>query len=332
MKKNLKAVIIGFGSIGKRHLKNLSNLVDKNNIIIFTRKKIKSKNFKFTNKFDDIINFNPNLTVIANASVDHLKVAQKIMNKSNKILIEKPLSDKSKKIKDFIDYWKKMKIPIFIGYNLRYFNSLIYLKKLVQNNFFGKIYYVNIDACSNLVNWRKNIHYSQSVSAQKKLGGGVLLELSHELDYLRWIFGEPDYLISKIKKLSKLKIDVEDTASIIFDYKKKNMLINMFLNFFQKKKSRTCTIIGSQRTAKWDLFKNNVSIYDENNDKWNSIKFKKNNMDNTYKKEIYDLIYLKKTNKKTYYDLVFNLNTLKLIEAIRKSSTSDKKIIFNKEI
>ena len=110
------------------------------------------------------------------------------------------------------------------------------------------------------------------------------------------------------------------------------MLINVFLNFFQKKKSRTCTIIGSQRTAKWDLFKNNVSIYDENNDKWNSIKFKKNNMDNTYKKEIYDLIYLKKSNKKTYYDLVFNLNTLKLIEAIRKSSTSDKKIIFNKEI
>ena len=106
----------------------------------------------------------------------------------------------------------------------------------------------------------------------------------------------------------------------------------MFLNFFQKKKSRTCTIIGSQKIVKWDLFKNDVSIYDERKEKWSSKRFKKNDMDSTYKKEIYDLIFLKKTSKKTYNDLVFNLNTLKLIEAIRKSSISNKKIIFNKEI
>ena len=167
MKKKLKAAIIGFGSIGKRHLNNLSNLIGKKNIIILTRKKINSKNFKFTNKLNEVVSFNPNLTIISNASVDHLRIAKKITNKSNKIFIEKPLSDKSKKIKDFINFWKKRKIPIFVGYNLRYFNSLIYLKNLVKNDFFGKIHHVNIDACSNLINWRNDIHYSKSVSAQK---------------------------------------------------------------------------------------------------------------------------------------------------------------------
>ena len=235
MRKNLKAAIIGFGSIGKRHLQNLSNLIEKKNIMILTRKKIYDKNFKFTNKLNDLKHFKPNLIIISNASVDHLRMAKKILNKSNKIFIEKPISDKSKKIKDFIKYWNKYKTPIFIGYNLRYFNSLIYLRKLVKKNFFGKIQYVNINACSNLINWRKNTHYSKSVSAQKRLGGGVLLELSHELDYLRWIFGDPDYLFSQVKKLSNLNIDVEDTASIVLDYKKKNILINVFLNFFQKK-------------------------------------------------------------------------------------------------
>ena len=64
MKKKLKAAIIGFGSIGKRHLNNLSNLIGKKNIIILTRKKINSKNFKFTNKLNEVVSFNPNLTII----------------------------------------------------------------------------------------------------------------------------------------------------------------------------------------------------------------------------------------------------------------------------
>lgn len=332
MKRNLRAAIIGFGSIGKRHLINLSKFILEKNIKIFTSKKITNKNLNYTNNIKDLINFKPHFIIISNAATQHLNIAKKIMNNSNSLLIEKPLSDNSKKVTNFIKFWKKKKPSIKIGYNLRYLDSLIYFRKLIKNKNLGKILYVNIDACSDLKNWRKNTHYSKTVSAQKKLGGGVLLEMSHELDYLRWIFGDPDYIYSKIKKLSNLKINVEDTASIILDYKKKNMIINVFMNFFQKIKSRSCMVVGSKKIIKWDLFKNDVSIYDEKKNSWNSKKFKKNDMNNTYQKEIYDFIYLKKTTKKTHKDLIFNLNTLKLIEAIKKSSSSNKKIIFNKEI
>ena len=332
MKKNLRAAIIGFGSIGKRHLINLSKFILEKNIIIFTSKKITNHNLNYTNNIKDLINFKPNFIIISNAATQHLDYAKKIMNNSTRLLIEKPLSDNSKKVTNFIKFWKKKKPSIKIGYNLRYLDSLIYFRKLIKNKNLGKILYVNIDACSDLKNWRKNTHYSKTVSAQKKLGGGVLLEMSHELDYLRWIFGDPDYIYSKTKKLSNLKINVEDTASIILDYKKKNMIINVFMNFFQKIKSRSCMVVGSKKIIKWDLFKNNIFIYNEKNKKWILKKIKKNNMSNTYVKEIEDLIFSKKNNKNTYKDLIFNLNTLKLIETIKSSSKNNKKILFNKKI
>ena len=110
---------------------------------------------------------------------------------------------------------------------MRFHPVIIFLKKYLKNK---TIFSVNVVSFSFLPFWRK-INYSKSVSAKKRLGGGIVLEMSHELDYLNWIFGDLNILSSFNKKISNLKIDTDDTLVATFKTKLKE-IINLNLNFF----------------------------------------------------------------------------------------------------
>ena len=103
------------------------------------------------------------------------------------MLIEKPLSDNLKKYEEASNTLLDLNEKIKIAYNLRYLNSMIFFKNFYEN-LLGKIYSVQSEVGQNLIKWRPKKNYKHTVSSNKKLGGGALLELSHELDYLTWIF------------------------------------------------------------------------------------------------------------------------------------------------
>ena len=97
-------------------------------------------------------------------------------------------------------------------YNLRYNRSLNFFKNSFQTGILGDLHSVRCEVGHYLPYWRTNTDYRKSVSAQKILGGGVLLELSHEIDYLIWIFGSISKVNAFLTRHSSLEIDVEDTA------------------------------------------------------------------------------------------------------------------------
>ena len=246
----MNCAIIGFGSIGARHFKILKKNKKIKNIYIV------SKNYKAKNCFKslyDLLSFDIDYFIVSNETYKHYKtflfIEDNFINKV--VLIEKPLFEKN------YNYNKKLKNKYYVGYNLRFHPIIQKIKYLINNkNFFN----IDIRCNSFLPDWRAGRSYKNIYSSSQKKGGGVLLDLSHELDYLFFLFGEFSNSISIIEKISNLKLNCEDFALLNGKtYSGVNFTIN--LNFFSKFLIRELIIIGQNLSIKADLIKNKLDYY-----------------------------------------------------------------------
>ena len=187
------------------------------------------------------------------------------------------------------------------------------VKKYLKNK---KIFSIRASCSSYLPDWRRQASYRKSVSGNKKLGGGVLLELSHELDYLTWIFGKIKLLNVFNKKVSNLKIDTDDILNLSATTSKKS-LITLNINFFSKIVSRELIIDGNNFSLFGDLTKNKITLYEGNKKK--VFSFKNFKLFQTYKLENYNMI-----NKrfKNLCSLNEGLRLVNLLSQIRKKTRS----------
>ncbi len=297
-----KILIIGSGSIAKRHLKNLKKIRKNfNYFLISSRTLINLKKRNYTK----IINFNPDYILICSPSpyhYRHLKFVEKNFNKKM-ILIEKPIFTKFEKLN------KKLKNKYFVGYNLRFHPVIRFLKKYLKGK---KCYFVRVNCSSYLPNWRKK-NYIKSVSSQKKLGGGVLFELSHEIDYLLWIFKKIKILKSFNKKISNLKIDVDDIL-ILNGITPKKTIINLTINFFSRIPNREIFIDGKNFSVHANILNNSINLIERRKKK--IIRFKKFSMNETYKLENLRIL---QNNTKDICTLKEGNNIINLISKIKKN-------------
>jgi predicted dehydrogenase len=144
---------------------------------------------------------------------------------------------------------------------------------MISKKKYGETKLVDIKVGQYLPDWRLNKDYTKSVSAQKKLGGGVLLELSHEIDYSTWIFGIPKKIFGLKKKISNLKIDVEDVATLIFEYPKK--IIQISLDFLQQVPKMEIKIVCDRGTIYADLINQKLILFNKKNPNGKKIRFQK---------------------------------------------------------
>jgi len=296
-----KILIFGYGSIGRKHGRVLSNLISKCKIIFFTNQK-KCK-YKSINNLRDARLFNPDYIILSKPTSDHENFA-KIIEKNfsrKKVLIEKPAYFKS-------DKFRLKKNFYFVGYNLRFSPVLKKIKNLILKK---KIIDINVACSSYLPRWRKNIEYSKSSSAKKKYFGGVLFDLSHEIDYLNWIFGDLKIHHFQYKKISNLRIETKDSLIIIGSIKNKQVLIN--LNFFSKIQKREIIINTEDFSIIGNILKNELEIFYEKKSK--KIRFKKIK-DETYIKMHKEILNQRK--KKSVCKLENALQTVKIIKKINK--------------
>ncbi len=297
-----KILIIGEGSGGKNHFKAL-RLIEKKIVIklIPSRKFIKIPKKNYAN----LINYDPDYIIICSPSSFHYKfilLIEKLYN--NKIvLVEKPLFNKKQ------DISKIKKNKYFVGYNLRHHPVLKFIKDYVRKK---NIFFVRSDCFTYLPDWR-NIDYKKTVSAQKKLGGGVLLELSHEIDYLNWIFGNLKILYSFNKKVSNLKIDCDDILCLNAT-NKKNIFINLNLNFFSKIEKREIIINGKNFSIYGDIKNNTITLIE--GEKKKIFKYKNYNIMQSYKKESLNLLNKNYSTNCTFKEAMI---VQKLIEEIKIS-------------
>lgn len=294
MKKT--ALIIGFGSIGKQQFKVLKKLKIFQKIYIYSKHK-KKKNF--ISEFNKIINIDPDLIVICSDTAKHFNQLKFIEAKfKNKIiLVEKPLFSSS-------DYLNIKNNKVFVGYNLRYDPMLHYIKKIIEKE--KKIIASNITCNSFLPNWRSR-DYSKSYSASKRKGGGVHLDLSHEVDYANWIFKKLKKKNVISKKISNLKINTIDYFNWI-GKSKYSKIINIKLCYFSLKDQRTIEVLSDKNYILVDLINRVIEFSNFKNTKIK--KFKKINSLQRIELQIKDIISKKPIYACTYKEA---LETLKII-------------------
>jgi predicted dehydrogenase len=296
-----KFLFIGYGNMTKKYCNILKQYKKKIIIKFYTKQKIPNNLFYEANEFKK---YDPDIIFICSSTINHysdLKFANKIF-KNKVIFVEKPLYHKFFQLKN-------IKNKIYINYNLRYDLLLQYLKKILDKK---KIWSLEIFCKSFLPNWRKS-NYTKSYSSKKILGGGVLLDLSHELDYLTWIFGKIEINFVQNNKISDLRIDSDDNLLLVGKTKNiKQILIH--LNYYSRIEQRSISVTSKNLTFNADLI--NKKIYFFNNKSQQYVKsWSEKGFQITYDRLIKDIV---NTNKIKLPDLKFSLKVQKLISRIQE--------------
>ena len=325
----MKVVLIGYGSIGKRHVSNLLK-ISKIEIIICTKQKIRNpstKKIKIVKSVSDCIKEKPDIGIISNESSFHLKIAIKLASAGIDLFVEKPLSNSLSGTKELVSMIKKNNLVTQMGCQLRFHKCLNEIKQLVLNKKLGKIISVRAECGSYLPDWHPSEDYRKSYASRKDLGGGVILTNIHEIDYLYWFFGEITEVFSIAKNSGNLKISVDDLAVGILKFKN-NIIGEIHLDYLQKPENRNCKIVGTKGTLVWESETNLVKFYDNKNKKWSKV-FKWSNYDRNqmFKEEIDHFINCVKNRRQSINPIEKDgIITTKIALAMMKSSKTCKVI------
>lgn len=334
-----RIVIVGLGSIGQRHLRLARELLPDAEVRVLRHKKPhdlqETSNDYFFNIID-ALNFKPQLVIIANPAPFHVPVAQAFAEIGTHLLIEKPLSDSINNIDLLLETCRQQGCLLLTGYNLRFLSSLQYYRQLLETEIIGNILSIRCEIGQYLPSWRPNNDYRESVSAKRELGGGALLELSHELDYLRWLFGEVDWVQATLCKQSNLDIDVEDTAHLTLGLKsnanKQQIIATVNLDFIRHDTTRLCTAIGENGSLRWNALTGEVLLYKPGGDKWHQIAKYQHQRDDSYIAEWQHIIECIDQNQLPLVTGEDGLKVLEIIEAARISSKNNKKTFISELI
>ena len=317
---NKKILIIGFGEIAQRHYRNLRFLLPGSEIAILNKNKnLKYKKIIYFKNLDDAKKFNPNITLICSPAPSHIRYATIFSKLNSNIFIEKPVATKVDELKKFLKLIKNKKITLLSGYNLRFEKSFVYFQKIIKSKKLGKILSVRSEVGQYLPSWRNKV-YTKTVSANKNLGGGAINELSHDVDVLLMLFKNLKLIYGINLNVSNLKVNAEDSAHAIFrsNYNKKNFYIFLNIDFYRHDHTRTCTVIGTKATLRWDGILNEVKIHKKNSKKPTLIKFN-NNKNDSYLNEM--KFFLKNIEKRNtlYNNFKENLNLIKILKLMKKN-------------
>ena len=181
------------------------------------------------------------------------------------LFIEKPLSHKFEGIEELAELGRRNNLTVFVGYQLRFHPCFKILVETVEKERLGQIVAARIEVGEYLPAWHPYEDYRHMYASRRALGGGVILSQIHEIDYAYRLFGMPRRVFALGGHLSKLDVDVEDTASILLEclVGGKHVPVHVHQDYVQRPPSRTCQVIGDGGKIVVDFCQPVVSIYDE---------------------------------------------------------------------
>ena len=327
-----RILIVGHGSIGKRHLELARSFFPDADIRVLRHSKSISTPENSNGCFhsiEDAYSFAPQLAVIANPATFHVEVALKLIKQGVHLLIEKPIAATRDGIQLLLDLSRKNNTVLLVGYNLRFLSSLQKFRSALHLQTIGKVLSVRCEIGQFLPSWRPNTDYRQGVSARSSLGGGALLELSHEIDYLRWIFGEVEWVTAILNKQSELDIDVEDTAHLIFGFTPKiedkiQLIASVNLDFIRHDTTRLCTAIGDMGSLRWNGLAGTVEQFNMEKKTWDEVYHDKK--EDSYVSEWKHFLKCLSGHDKPLIGGKDGLKVVEIIEAARQSSLDKKQV------
>lgn len=328
-----RVLIVGLGSMGRRHVRLARELLPSADIRVLRHQANRDVPMYSDGCFccvEDAINFSPQIVIIANPAPFHIPIAQAFSQLGAHLLIEKPLSSTVDGILKLISTCNKQGVVLLTGYNLRFLPSLQHFRNLLLGGIVGNILSVRCEVGQYLPSWRPDCDYRVGVTARSELGGGALLELSHEFDYLRWIFGDMNWVQAVLSRQSNLDINVEDTAHLVFGFTPmsdgRQLVGNISLDLIRQDATRSCTAIGDNGSLRWDGLTGVVEIYRRGENKWCHIAKYDQSRDESYRAEWSNFMQSIEGKTKPNVTGEDGLRVLEIIEAVRRSASSGAKV------
>ena len=321
--------IVGLGSIGRRHLRLAREFRPKLKItgVRSGKKKVIPKEDlvdEVVYSIQDALARGVQAAVVATPAVKHLEQVTELLRAGVHVLVEKPLSCSMVGVSQFMRISKETRLVGLIGYCLHYDPAAKRFNQMLKRDKIGQILHVRVECGSYLPDWRPDQDFRQSVSAQKELGGGVLLELSHELDYIRWFFGQIESVTALLQNSGTLGVDVEESVDLILKTVG-GLLVSVHLDFNSCFDRRKCVVRCSEGDLTWDAIKKTVS--------WRSVEGQKktesfpNDRDEAYRMQLRHFFDCMEYNQEPTVSLEDGAEVMRIVEAARKSGANGKTVV-----
>lgn len=261
--RRLKFAVIGCGSIGRRHLKNLLELqttvfaFDPNPV---TRQKIRDEcGVNCFDSLEDIWRGLPDAALICSPSNLHIRQATEAARHNCHVFIEKPLSHTLEGLEQLQAEVRMRQLVTMVGCNMRFHPGPQTVKKLLTSRAIGQILAARIQTGSYLPRWRPQEDYRQSYSASDSWGGATLDQI-HEIDLATWYFGPARLECAVLQPASCLGLETDGLAELMLRHSS-GMISSVHLNFIQRDVRRLCQVIGTEGTIDWEFLEGRVRLF-----------------------------------------------------------------------
>jgi predicted dehydrogenase len=249
----MNILIVGLGSIARKHIAALQFL--KIDAKIFALRS--NSNAEIEEGIENVYNLSDLLisidfAIISNPSNLHYRFIEILAKRNIPLFIEKPAVHSLENVERLIDLIEQKQLVTYVACNLRFHPCITFLKKKLSSESL-RINELNVYCGSYLPDWRPGKDFRSIYSANESMGGGVHLDLFHELDYTTWLFGWPNKSKSVLKNTSTLEIDAVDYANFLLEYD--SFTANIILNYYRRKPKREIEIVFENETWTIDIIK-----------------------------------------------------------------------------
>lgn len=321
----MKVLVVGVGSIGTRHMQNLVELghevyaVDLNSEKLDEIKHI--SNGIFHSLTEALNAIDPDIAFICTFSNAHIEPAIECAKAGCHLFIEKPLSLNLDGVYDLIRIIEDMNLISMVGCNMRFHPAISYIHNIIEtDSAFSKKLWSGLEFGYYLP--FAKVDYESNYMAKRSMGGNLIFDVIHELDYAVWFFGDPTNVFCAKGILSNMKIDTEDYADMLIKFKS-GTSCNVHLDYLQHGYSRRCKIVCEKGTIVWDFVSGKIGHITEEDKEWvwvdMNLEIYYNQM---YMHEIEYFIKCVKDSKETFNSVKDSILTLKLALSANCSADS----------
>ena len=322
----MKFLVIGYGSIGKRHARNIKSLGHEVIVLRHSRNTINKDGFDEYYSYEEVLKSVHSIdgAIICSPTSCHLNDVTILVDNNIPFLLEKPPTVDYQSCLEMIKFLTQREFSRYdIGFNLRFCPALKFTKEYLSN--LGHIYSARVSAGYYLPDWRENIDYRTTSSASKELGGGVHIELIHEIDYIIWFFGIPEKVFGYINRISILEISTEDICVAVFQYGD-GSVVELHLDYLSQKNLRGYQIIAENGTMEWDFIEGKVKLFVKGQKRPEELLSMDENYDfnETYIEELGNFIGVVNRKESRNVNIQDAVDSMKVLEAIKLSSEKGK--------
>ncbi len=282
--KRLTILFAGLGSIGQRHLRNLTELLPEQPRVLAYRvrrdDRILTDDLRVAaeqglekkyavESFSDIataLRERPDIVFVTNPSSFHLPIALAAVRAGCHLFMEKPLAHEWNGVEELVTEWAKGGRVGFMGYQFRFHPAFEKITQWLKAGQLGRLAAMRAEVGEYMPWFHRYEDYRATYPARADLGGGVILCQIHEYDLCYALLGRPDEVFAVGGKASSLEMDVEDTAQILFRYRQPgaaDLPVQLHQDFLQRPPRRNFQLIGDEGSVYWDYLGKTLHLYDK---------------------------------------------------------------------